>query len=51
MLVPWSISKVFPDKIFVVKELLSRPNYMEVNMIYRELYDWRQNYMMHLYAR
>ncbi|XP_076802206.1 uncharacterized protein LOC143446456 isoform X1 [Clavelina lepadiformis] len=51
VLVPWAIWKLFPDKIKVVKKLICRPNWTELSYIFHELYDWHQNYILHLYAR
>ncbi|XP_076801647.1 uncharacterized protein LOC143446067 isoform X2 [Clavelina lepadiformis] len=51
VLVPWAMWKLFPDKIKVVKKLICRPNWSELSYIFHELYDWHQNYILHLYAR
>ncbi|XP_076823693.1 uncharacterized protein LOC143469765 isoform X2 [Clavelina lepadiformis] len=49
--VPWSMWHLFPTTIYVVKEKMLRPNWEEVAYIYRELWDWRKSYTIHLYSR
>ncbi|XP_002122051.2 uncharacterized protein LOC100184557 [Ciona intestinalis] len=49
--VPWSLWHLFPSTINVVKERMLRPNWEEIKFLYHELWDWRDNYTVHLYSR
>jgi len=49
--VPWSLWKLFPFDIHVVKEKMLRPNWEEISFIYQELFDWTENFTIHLFSR
>ena len=49
--VPWGLWKLFPEKIHVAKENMLRPNWEEIFLIYKNHYNFSDNYAMHLYAR
>ena len=49
--VPWALWKFFPDTITVVKEKMLRPNWEEIHYTYRELWNWRKSYTIHLFSR
>nr|CAB3262881.1 uncharacterized protein LOC100184557 [Phallusia mammillata] len=51
VVVPWGLWKSFPDKIFVVKQKICRPNWKEVKLLFHELIEWKDHYVMHLYSR
>ena len=51
VMVPWAIWKLWPDKIYAVPMLFCRPNYLELKYIYRYLYNWHSNYIIHMYSR
>jgi len=48
---PWSLWKFFPKTITVIKGKMLRPNWEEVELIYKRLWNWRESYTIHLYAR
>uniref|UniRef100_H2Y704 Alpha-1,4-N-acetylglucosaminyltransferase n=1 Tax=Ciona savignyi TaxID=51511 RepID=H2Y704_CIOSA len=49
--VPWSLWNLFPSALRVVKEKMLRPNWEEIKFLYHELWDWRENFSVHLYSR
>ena len=49
--VPWSLWHLFPDKVYVQIEKMVRPNWEEVTSIYRRVWDWHENFTIHLYSR
>jgi len=49
--VPWSMWQLFPNDIHVVKEKMLRPNWEEITYMYRELFDWSENFTVHLFSR
>ena len=51
VIVPWCIWKIFPSTIHVVTLKMLRPNYMELNYLFRERIDWKDHYTIHLYSR
>lgn len=49
--VPFHLSKKYPDLIHVAGYSFLRPNYHELHQLFRENYDWSENYGMHLFIR
>lgn len=49
--VPWRLWKKFPGLVTVEEDKLMRPNWKELEYLYSELWDWRENFGVHLYAR
>ena len=49
--VPWSMWRLFPSSVTIVKEKMLRPNWEEISYLYRELWDWKKSYAIHLYSR
>jgi len=51
--VPHILAAEFPSLIHVEETRLNRPNWAELEQIYDEgvLYDWKQNYAIHLWIR
>jgi len=47
----WDLSLYFPDKLHLERNTFCRPNYQELNLLYREMMDWSSNYIVHLYSR
>ena len=51
-LVPYNLWKRFPHLVHVEETTLHRPNYFELEKIWRsETYNWRDNYSVHLWFR
>ncbi|XP_060082164.1 uncharacterized protein LOC132561474 [Ylistrum balloti] len=51
LFLPTRIAKAHPSWIHIENMTFCTPNGMNLNKIFKENYDWKQNYAMHLYIR
>jgi mannosyltransferase OCH1-like enzyme len=53
VLLPAKLAKIYPSLIHTEQTTLHRPNWMELNKLYKDgaIYDWSQNYAVHLWYR
>ena len=49
--VPWSLWHLFPETVYVQLEKMVRPNWEELTLIYRRVWNWHDNFTIHLYSR
>jgi len=51
VLVPHTLSRLFSSYIHIEEKSLNRPNWQELNEIYKTTYNWSGNYAIHLWVR
>lgn len=50
-ILPYELSRKYPDLLHVENRTFIRPSYVELPLIYQRNFDWSQNYALHLYIR
>ena len=49
--VPQRLSEILPQRIHIENDHLQRPTWAEVDLFYKEKYDWSDNYSVHVWMR
>ncbi|KAJ8309522.1 hypothetical protein KUTeg_014396 [Tegillarca granosa] len=50
-ILPYKLSKIYPNLIHVEEKTFVKPNGGELDMLFKENFDWSKNYAIHLFIR
>ncbi|XP_046329135.1 uncharacterized protein LOC124112966 [Haliotis rufescens] len=50
-IIPYYLQFTYPHLIHVEEKTLNYPSGLDINLIYKDVYDWSRNYAMHLWYR